>query len=1145
MKKYILTLATFLLATELVLLEDPTGKSENVYHGRYTRNVHEAEILIPRRVFEDGSFNTYNLPNFYDRREINERTKRSVDPYLLHLVLPFNGIDHHVELSPYHEFISPQMVIETRSSGIGIAGNLNEALRFKRTSDQQCHYRGIVRGHDNSRAALSLCDGVAGYVQTNHGRYFIEPMNEVKPELDGQHVHIAYKRDASHEKQNNENNLAKGHCGTKDDWESSWAEQLTKLQHRIDKNNTLGSKREVSSGTHSIHRFIEIGLIADRRFLDFHNNTNYEQYLLTIMNMVSDYYHDSSSGNQIDIVVVRMIYLEKEKEEIDLFISPDADKTLASFAKWADKMNPKDHKHPNHFDVGVLVTRYDICSEKTSCDLMGLAYVATACNPSKAACINEDNGLLLGVVIAHEVGHVMGCSHDDEKISGCPKQDKDESYFIMSPVVFIFTIRWSTCSRRFITSYLESGLGECLNDDPKSPGAKYSYPNMLPGAMYGTEFQCQMHFPDSTPCSSRGFSDCKALWCLSNSSCYSIGIPKADGTKCGENKWCIHKDCVDMGSRPAAVNGGWGEWGSTSSCSRTCGGGIKFSERECNKPVPANGGRYCVGERKRFSTCNTTPCDPKKPSFRAIQCSMYNDKSFMTDGIHEWTPFMTETLDMCALYCINEKMIYSKLSPSANDSTPCKPGTNYMCISGVCRKVGCNWVVDSDAIDDRCGICNGDGTKCELIDGDYDELYPKSAYVKIVTVPSGARSILLMEKKPADNIFAVKTTKDKKYCLNGGNREERSGDYECAGSMIIYTRPEPNKEEIAIKGPITEDIDLEYVFFTAKLNPGIHYGYSIGSSNVSHAPKYMWDFVEWSECNAKCGGGSMVSEATCVEESSGKVSPSFCSGIPQPDAKSQVCNKEPCVAKWRVSQWSKCNACDGNKGTRHRKIQCVRMSGQPDEEAIEANFDACQGRVPQQTEECIGERPCKKICDKKTRDSSRKELIEDKENDENLSEDERRRMIDRFVDLELARYLESIRASTKITDRSADKNESNDFRRFIRDWVMNSEEEEMENDRKKSCEFSEKNFTTPKPGSIIKDSIPEENVVLLQAPYNEEILISNLSDKAFHEAGDVIGTSIDTEHQQIYKGLEAVKMIEQLQHKKQPRNNANQQNLTT
>lgn len=50
--------------------------------------------------------------------------------------------------------------------------------------------------------------------------------------------------------------------------------------------------------------------------------------------------------------------------------------------------------------------RYDICSEEVNCELMGLAHVAAACDSTKAACINEDNGLLLGIVIAHEVGHV-------------------------------------------------------------------------------------------------------------------------------------------------------------------------------------------------------------------------------------------------------------------------------------------------------------------------------------------------------------------------------------------------------------------------------------------------------------------------------------------------------------------------------------------------------------------------------------------------------------------------------------------------------------------------------------------------------------------------------------------------------------------
>jgi len=71
---------------------------------------------------------------------------------------------------------------------------------------------------------------------------------------------------------------------------------------------------------------------------------------------VADYYHDASVGHQIDLTVVRIIYLEKEEKEIDLEINRDSGKTLKSFCDWAIKINtPEDS--PNHFDVAILLTR--------------------------------------------------------------------------------------------------------------------------------------------------------------------------------------------------------------------------------------------------------------------------------------------------------------------------------------------------------------------------------------------------------------------------------------------------------------------------------------------------------------------------------------------------------------------------------------------------------------------------------------------------------------------------------------------------------------------------------------------------------------------------------------------------------------------
>lgn len=58
----------------------------------------------------------------------------------------------------------------------------------------------------------------------------------------------------------------------------------------------------------------------------------------------------------------------------------------------------------------------------------------------------------------------------------------------------------------------------------------------------------------------------------------------------------------------AQVDGRWGKWGQFGSCSRTCGGGVQLSRRECNNPVPSNGGKYCQGVRVKYRSCNLNRC---------------------------------------------------------------------------------------------------------------------------------------------------------------------------------------------------------------------------------------------------------------------------------------------------------------------------------------------------------------------------------------------------------------------------------------------------------------------------------------------------------------------------------------------------------
>ncbi|XP_019730956.1 hemicentin-1 isoform X3 [Hippocampus comes] len=56
------------------------------------------------------------------------------------------------------------------------------------------------------------------------------------------------------------------------------------------------------------------------------------------------------------------------------------------------------------------------------------------------------------------------------------------------------------------------------------------------------------------------------------------------------------------------VHGGYSEWAEWSPCSLTCGIGSQKRQRQCNNPLPANGGRHCAGSGTETRSCHGKPC---------------------------------------------------------------------------------------------------------------------------------------------------------------------------------------------------------------------------------------------------------------------------------------------------------------------------------------------------------------------------------------------------------------------------------------------------------------------------------------------------------------------------------------------------------
>ncbi|XP_059744102.1 A disintegrin and metalloproteinase with thrombospondin motifs 10 isoform X3 [Bos taurus] len=925
------------------------------------------EIAFPTRVDHNGALLAFSPP-------APRRQRRGTGPQAeSRLFYKVAAPSTHFLLNLTH---SPRLL----AGHVSVEYWTREGLAWQRAARPHCLYAGHLQGQaSSSHVAISTCGGLHGLIVADEEEYLIEPLQggpkgHRGPEESGPHV--VYKRSS----------LRHPHldtaCGVRDEkpWKGRpwWLRTLKPPPARPLGNETErgqpGLKRSVSR-----ERYVETLVVADKMMVAYHGRRDVEQYVLAIMNIVAKLFQDSSLGNIVNILVTRLILLTEDQPTLE--ITHHAGKSLDSFCKWQKSIvNRSGHGNAipengvaNH-DTAVLITRYDICIYKNKpCGTLGLAPVGGMCERERSCSINEDIGLATAFTIAHEIGHTFGMNHDGVGNS-CGARGQDPAKLMAAHITMKTNpFVWSSCSRDYITSFLDSGLGLCLNNRP--PRQDFVYPTVAPGQAYDADEQCRFqHGVKSRQC--KYGEVCSELWCLSKSNrCITNSIPAAEGTLCQTHtidkgvsldrpgpppgpaigfghahclQWCYKRVCVPFGSRPEGVDGAWGPWTPWGDCSRTCGGGVSSSSRHCDSPRPTIGGKYCLGERRRHRSCNTEDCPPGSQDFREMQCSEFDSVPFR-GKFYTWKTYRGGGVKACSLTCLAEGFnFYTERAAAVVDGTPCRPDTVDICVSGECKHVGCDRVLGSDLREDKCRVCGGDGSACETIEGVFSPALLGTGYEEVVWIPKGSVHIFIQDLNLSLSHLALKGDQES-LLLEGLPGTPQPHRLPLAGTTFQLRQGPDQTQSLEALGPI--NASLIVMVLTQTELPALRYRFNAPIARDA-LPPYSWHYAPWTKCSAQCAGGSQVQAVECRNQlDSSAVAPHHCSAHSKLPKRQRACNTEPCPPDWVVGNWSRCSrSCDA--GVRSRSVVCQRRVSAAEEKALDDS--ACLQPRPPVLEACHG-----------------------------------------------------------------------------------------------------------------------------------------------------------------------------------------------
>ncbi|KAM9324980.1 disintegrin and metalloproteinase domain-containing protein 8 [Gastrophryne carolinensis] len=355
---------------------------------------------------------------------------------------------------------------------------------------EHCFYHGHVDGqHESSSASMSLCEGINGFLEVDGQMYLIEPLPGFD---DDQSAHAIYK----HEHLRMKRGTCQGSNTTTvyDDG----PKVATMLKPQPWRAATL------QTGT----RYVELFLVVDNtEYVKYKDMPTVQHRMKEIVNHVDKLYRSLN-------IRVALIGMEVWTKQDKIVVSPNAGETLDNFLKWrkSDLLRKKMH------DNAQLVTGVDF--EKST---VGLATKLAMCTGDSGA-VNQDhsdNPIGAASTMAHEMGHNLGMSHDEDVAQCSCATSREKGGCVMSKSVgIVYPKIFSSCSRQDLQTFLSDASPTCLLNVPDST-------QLFGGPVCGNDF-----VESGEEC------DCGTLEECTNPCCNATTCKLKEGAECAQGECC-------------------------------------------------------------------------------------------------------------------------------------------------------------------------------------------------------------------------------------------------------------------------------------------------------------------------------------------------------------------------------------------------------------------------------------------------------------------------------------------------------------------------------------------------------------------------------------------------------------------------------